>query len=514
MITNIARSLKDLLGAAYIDRLLADRKFFGFDPEADKCLCEERVEFMPAAFLRKEEALLPYIGKKVVPEFKTDNLGAASNAYREGTNTGHAGIGSFGWYRLGEDGKLYLASKSEHYHTSMGHGFPGYKLLQNAMSLGISSAAHNLARGYITRLMEREIVRTANGLEKGDEAGLARVLSSQAPQVLNRVINIETGSLATEAAFKMMFSRFYRLNPSYAEPPYHGRVPVFMVMADRDGGPSANYHGTTMFTQYLRGLWPEYTQAAKTAGLFEICPVRINDVEDFREKLARYDKPPYKVAGFAHEIVMMNYGAVALQKPYIQAVYQLCHAADVPILCDEIQSCMWCDGMYLFRQYGLTPDFVSIGKGFPGGTYASSKLLFTAPMDTLNLFGALVTNGQNELSSLAYLITMEFAQANGKHMEEIAAYFAQQMRAQLGQRRCFTRINGDSLLLAVELADLEKIKRFSEELSRRGFEVSVQLYKPNCPNAAISKLPITANQALIDTFIEAMDEALTLIDQE
>ena len=44
-------------------------------------------------------------------------------------------------------------------------------------------------------------------------------------------------------------------------------------------------------------------------------------------------------------------------------------------------------------------------------------------MDSLNQFGALVTNYQEELTSLAYLITMVFAEENEEHMEMIGEYY-------------------------------------------------------------------------------------------
>ena len=71
--------------------------------------------------------------------------------------------------------------------------------------------------------------------------------------------------------------------------------------------------------------------------------------------------------------------------------------------------------------YGLNPDFVAIGKGFPGGQYPASRILLSAEMDNLNQFGALVTNGQEELASLAYLITMEYAQENAEELRDICA---------------------------------------------------------------------------------------------
>ena len=57
---------------------------------------------------------------------------------------------------------------------------------------------------------------------------------------------------------------------------------------------------------------------------------------------------------------MMNYGAIRLEEAYLQAAYRLCRGSDTPVLCDEIQSCAWYEGLFLFRQYGLAPDVVSV----------------------------------------------------------------------------------------------------------------------------------------------------------
>ena len=127
------------------------------------------------------------------------------------------------------------------------------------------------------------------------------LLEAREPGVLNRVINLETGSLAVEAALKMMLSRFYTL--SGAKAPYEDRIPVFLVMADNDGGVTAGYHGTTILAQTLRGLWPWLAERAKDAWRVE--PVAINDAASFRAAIEKWNRPPYKTAGFCHELVML-----------------------------------------------------------------------------------------------------------------------------------------------------------------------------------------------------------------
>lgn len=95
-----------------------------------------------------------------------------------------------------------------------------------------------------------------------DEPLPQTLLQARQPGVLNRVLNLETGSLAVEAALKMMLSRFDTLDGS--APAYPDRIPVFLVMADNDGGVTAGYHGTTILAQILRGLWPSLAENAKT----------------------------------------------------------------------------------------------------------------------------------------------------------------------------------------------------------------------------------------------------------
>jgi hypothetical protein len=199
---------------------------------------------------------------------------------------------------VGEDGRLYLMTKSEHYHAPLGHAFPGYTLIEKARALGIPNATHNNTRGFITRRLEEELVRTANGLAREDAAGLSDLLARKDDLYLvNRVLNLETGSLAVEAALKMILARFIRMQPDMQPPPYEGRIPVILVMGNDDGGLQANYHGTTVLTQMLRGMWPGLHAAMEEARMWKVVPIRPNCQEDVDAAFAAYDSGAYKDRG-------------------------------------------------------------------------------------------------------------------------------------------------------------------------------------------------------------------------
>ena len=509
MLQNISRSLSDLLGREYTSAVCAARSALtGEDVQALQAIADEKVDFYPDVFAARQETLMSRVGQVVAPVFAEQMPGAPTDSYRAAQHDAPAPVNGQGCFRVGEDGRLYFAGKSEHYHIPLGHDFPGYKLIENAKKLGVPNATHNNTRGYITRLAEYKLIAAANGLDAGDPAAMSTLLAKREPGVLNRVINLETGSLAVEAALKMMLSRFYPLDGKPGA--YEGRVPVFLVMADNAGGITAGYHGTTVLAQTLRGLWAGFAEKAEKAGLYKVVSVPINDADAFRAAVEQWNQAPYKTAGFCHEIIMMNYGGIRLSEGFLQAAYAACRASDTPVLCDEIQSCAWYEGLFLFRKYGLTPDFVSIGKGFPGGCYPASKTLASGAFDSLSQFGALVTNGQEELASLAYLITMEFIGANGGHIDSTGRYYHDAVcRLAARHAAIVPAVEGDAHMTALCFGRVEDATDFCGRMNREcAVDISAQTYKPNCPPVALTKLPLVVTPAMVDALVGRMEQCL------
>jgi acetylornithine/succinyldiaminopimelate/putrescine aminotransferase len=506
----VCASLKELAGADYLEAVCRARAAVsGENLGALRQLAEDEVDFFPKAFQARLLDLLPQTGQSVCPPLATSSAGATTGPFAAATQVTRAPLTGFGYYRVGEDGRLYLISKSEHYHVPLGHSFPGYRLLDHARRLGLPNATHNNTRGHITRLLEEELIRTANGIPAGDTDGVRRLVASTEPHVLNRVLNLQTGSLAAEAALKMILARFYRSGADSPLPPYAGRTPVIVVVGDEDGELEGNYHGTTVLAQMLRGLWPELLSKLEQQGLLLVRAVRPNSFEDVQTVFDRYDSGEHKVAGFFHEIVMMNYGARLLTKEFLAQVYALCHQRDVPTVVDEIQSCAWYPEVYQFREYGLQPDFVAVGKGLPGGEYAASKILFNAAYDNLPQFGALVTNGQEELASLAYLVTMKWVEANADVTRAVGDYYERRLRA-LAARHAdvIEAVDGMRHLCALRFRELAAARSFASTLNARGLDLSVQTYKPSCPPAALTKLPLVAGYEAVDLVVGRMEEAL------
>lgn len=505
----VVQSLSEMVGREYIESVCAARSFLSGESEAELLgLAERKVEFYPEAFQARLVSLLPRVGAVCSRPLAESAAGATSRAFRATSKRGPAPQSALGYYRIGEDGRLRLTSKSEHYHTPLGHGFPGYRLIEHARRLGIPNATHNNTRGHITRLVEEELVCHAAGLASGDPASRARLLASDDPSRLTRVLNLETGSLAAEAALKMLLARFYKPEVNAEAPKYCGRIPVVVVLGDDRGGLEANYHGTTVLTQVMRGMWPDLLRALERGALL-VRSVRRNRIEDLEQLFEVYEKPPYKIAGVFHELLMMNYAAHALADDFVQRLYSLCKEHDVPTVVDEIQTCVWSPEIYMFREYGVEPSVVVLGKGFPGGEWAASRILFSPALDNLPQFGALVTNGQEELASLAYLVTLRWAKANAEATRAVGEYYEERLK-QLAAAHpsLIASIEGRRHLAGLYFVGIEPAKAFVTRLQQAGLDISVQAYKNDCPPSALTKLPLTVGYEVVDFIIGLMEKAL------
>jgi len=499
---DLQASLKDILGSSYADAVVRARNALVGDNQEEAAV--EKVDFFPDSMRNRMHELLLHVGKHVCPPVKESCKGASTNAFVKATDTAKSPMSGYGYFRIGEDGRLFATTKSEHYHAPLGHCFPGYRLVENARALGVPNATHNNTRGYITRILESELV-TAAGKTTNKMPGTGG-------GKIDCVLNLETGSLAVEAALKMILARFYKPQESSPEPIYAGRVPVILVVGDDAGGLQANYHGTTILTQTLRGMWREFREKVEDAGIYKVVAVRPNVIEDVQEAFKRYDGGETKIAGFFHEIIMMNYGARVLTKEFLQETYRLCEKHDVPGVDDGIQSCMWHHDFFMFGEWGIRPSFLAVGKGFPGGEYAASRLLFDSRYDVLPQFGALVTNGQEELASLTYLITMAWAKANRDVTRALGDYYEESLK-DLAERYLSLgcAVRGLRHLCGIEFREVEPAVSFAEAMTKAGFDISVQTYKATCPPVALTKLPLIADKPLIDLFIEKMDSALSSV---
>lgn len=502
-------SLADILGEGYIEAVCAARAALTGELESSlSAMAHDKTEFYPAGFQQRQLELIVNTGARVLPNgLRGTASGTASRRCAEAARTSKAPVNALGLYRIGEDGKLVLNTTSEQFHTPLGHGFPGYQLIERARRLGVPSATHNNTRGHITRLVEEEIVRIANGVAPGNRAQLNWVIGAKDLRIVNRVLNLETGSLAMEAALKLILARFYRCEPQIEMPKFHGKVPVLLVVGDEDAGMGGNCHGTSFISQMLRGLWPEFRQKLENTSVCIVRAVKPNDQEDLRAAF-RGLPAQRQIAGFIHEMILMNHGARVLTRDFLQEAYALCEQNDIPTVVDETQTGLWTPGLFMFREHSLKPSVVVVGNGSPAGEHSTSRVLFSSVIDTLPQFGAMTTTAQDELGSLAFLITMGWALENAQAVAEIGEYYEQQVRASAQAfPASVVTVEGRRHLLGFVFAHAEVARLFSYTLGEMGLDNSLQTWGDS-KAAVVTKLPLTADCDIVRFVYGRLRQAL------
>lgn len=280
-------------------------------------------------------------------------------------------------------------------------------------------------------------------------------------------------------------------------------------MADNDGGVTAGYHGTTVLAQMLRGLWPSLTEKCKNA--LRVESVAINDPESFRSAIERWNTPPYKTAGFCHELIMMNYSGTRLDQAYLTGAYRLCRETDTPVLATKSSPAHGTIRSSCSANTVCSRTSSPSARGFPGGLYPASRLLVSGAFDCLSQFGALVTNGQEELASLAYLVTMEFVSHNGAHIEAVGKTYHDALR-QLAARHpaLCSGAEGDGHMSAPVLpsrAGRGGLRRADEpRVLRRHQRPDLQGQLP--PRRA-DKLPLLVTEPMVGKLIAWMEQCLS-----
>jgi ornithine--oxo-acid transaminase len=170
------------------------------------------------------------------------------------------------------------------------------------------------------------------------------------PERLGRVLFVNSGTEAVEAAIKLGRAATGRPRVVSAEHAFHGLTL---------GSLSAN--GCAEFTEPFGPLLPGFDR------------VPFNDVEALERALARED-----VAVFLVEPIQGK-GVVLPEDGYLEAAQALCRRHGTLFCVDEVQTGLGRTGrMFAFEHWGLEPDMVTIAKSISGGYVPSGALIWRA----------------------------------------------------------------------------------------------------------------------------------------
>ena len=231
-------------------------------------------------------------------------------------------------------GNMWLDWSSGVLVTNAGHGMP--EVRQAILDQVNSGLLHN----YCFPSEER--------------AQLVACLAGLAPEGLDKVFLLTTGSEAVENAIKL--ARTYGILKG-------GREKAGIVGFER------GFHGRTLGAQQAGGIpgqkdWivnedPAIVQVPFPDGYW----TENTDFDLFCTSLEEKGLKPDGVAG----VILETYQGVGpdfAPAPYVQALAEWCRAHDAVLIFDEVQAGFGRTGkMWGFEHYGVTPDLICFGKG-------------------------------------------------------------------------------------------------------------------------------------------------------
>ena len=104
---------------------------------------------------------------------------------------------------------------------------------------------------------------------------------------------------------------------------------------------------------------------------------------------------------------------------------------------------------------------------------------------------------------------MRWARANAHVTRAVGDYYERRMRAFAAAHPAqITAVEGRRHLTTLFFNSLESAKAFTRELNRRGFDISAQTYKADCPPAVLTKIPLITTPVVVDFILQRMEEAI------
>ncbi len=275
-------------------------------------------------------------------------------------------------------GNMWLDWSSGVLVTNAGHGMPEVR------KAVIEQAESGLLHNYCFPSEER--------------AELARYIVGLAPDGLDKVFLLTTGSEATECAIKLARSHGIR----------HGGEKKIGVVGFERG-----FHGRTLGSQQVGGMpgqkdWivnedPAIIQVPFPDGYW----TDNTDFDLFCTTVEERGLEPDQVAGVMLE-TYQGVGPDFAPVAYVEALAEWCRAHDALLILDEVQAGFGrCGTMWGFEHYGVDPDLICFGKGVSSSLPLSGVVGRQAIMDQYSPGSMTSTHTGNPICAAAALASLK-----------------------------------------------------------------------------------------------------------
>ncbi len=391
------------------------------------------------------------------------------------------------------DGREYIDLHAMHAVASQGYSHP--KIIQ-----------------AVKEQLEKIFV-VATDFYNEPQALLAKKLAEITPPKLKRSFFINSGAEAVETATLLAKRATGRPGLIALWGAFHGRTHMPRTL--------------TGFSKYKKGMGPfpygvmhlpNYYCYRCPLGLeYPSCNLQCARMLDDALKYAA----PEEMAAFIAEPIQGTAGNIVPPPDYFRVVKNILDQYDILFIADEVITGFGRTGkLFAIEHFGIEPDIMTMAKalggGFPVSATIASEEVGTAfrPLDHYSTYGG------NPLAMAAALAAIEVIEEE-KLVEKSAQngeYMMKRLRELMDKHEIIGEVDGKGLLIGLELVKdretkepaVEETARFRIELRKRG----VIIGPPGWTGSRVRiNPPLVITREQIDRAIEAIDEALTVVER-
>ena len=337
-------------------------------------------------------------------------------------------------------------------------------------------------------------------------AQLAARLVQAAPDGLDKVFLLTTGSEAVECAMKLARTHGKGLRDekiaivSYQHA-FHGRT-----LGSQMAG------GIPALKEWIVNLDKDMVQAPFPDGFR--CPD--TRFEGFLEAMDELGLAPGRIAGVMTETYQGGNASFAPAE-YMQQLRAWCDEHQVLLIFDEVQAGFGRTGKYwAFEHYGVVPDLICCGKGISSGMPLSAVIGRPEIMDIYPPGSMTSTHTGNPICAAAALANLQVIEEEGlvenaRRMGEVL----QPLLRQLGERfdNHVGAVHGKGLVASLHMVHPGGIEPWPElagDIVRRCVEKGLLLFAPVGYSGASVKIspPLIINEEAVREGVSVLEEAI------
>lgn len=260
-----------------------------------------------------------------------------------------------------------------------------------------------------------------------------------------------------------------------------------------------SFHGRTLATiatgqpKYQEGFGP------MPSGFIQ---VPFNDLEALKKEVNQ------DVTAIILEPIQGEGGIIPAEKPYLQAVKQLCEEEDIVLIFDEIQSGIGRTGYWFAKDlYGVQPDIMTLAKGLGGGMPIGAFLCNEKIAGSIQYGDHGTTFGGNPMATTASLATLKvIVEENLRQAaKEKGNWLKENLQALQKKFQIIQDIRGEGLMLGIVLS-VPAIE-IMQKLLKAGF-----ITNATAGNVLRLVPPLNIEQKALENFLTAFE--LVLIQHE